>query len=275
MSGTLYIVATPIGHLADMTFRAVDTLKAVDWIACEDTRQTRKLLDHYGIDKPLISYHEHNERERSPQLIERLENGSSGALVSDAGTPLVSDPGYRLVNAAIERGVALVPIPGASAVIAALSVSGLPTDSFRFGGFLPRKSGERRSLLASLSADPATLVFYEAPHRMPEALADIADLMQDPTVVCARELTKIHEEILRGKASEVREILASRPAIKGEFTLLIAPRDLHEEHAGSPPETVRMLEAQGYSRMDAIKEAARRHGLPKREVYRLVESSES
>jgi len=256
-----------------MTYRAVDVLKAVDWIACEDTRQTRKLLDHFGITKPLVSYHEHNERERTIELAGRLAAGSSGALVSDAGTPLVSDPGFRLVREALDRGVQVVPIPGASAVIAALSVSGLPTDTFRFGGFLPRKTGERRSLLSSLAADPATLVFYEAPHRMPESLADIAEVMHDPDIVCARELTKIHEEILRGSASAVREILLSRPAIKGEFTLLIAPRPVASAPTETPQETVRNLESQGISRMDAIKQAARRHGLPKREVYKLVELS--
>jgi 16S rRNA (cytidine1402-2'-O)-methyltransferase len=269
--GTLYIVATPIGHLGDMTFRAVETLNSVDWIACEDTRQSRKLLDHYGITRPLLSYHEHNEQSRTAELIARIESGLSGALISDAGTPLVSDPGFRIVRAAIEHGIRVVPIPGACAAVTALSAAGLPSDVFRFCGFLPRKSGERQSLLAAAGAGQETLIFYEAPHRILESLEEIARLLGDPPIVAAREVTKMHEEFLRGRASEVHAQLAARPAIKGEFTLLIGPRDPLPLPEESIPDAVSRKEKEGLSRMDAIKTVARERGLSKRDVYRLVE----
>jgi 16S rRNA (cytidine1402-2'-O)-methyltransferase len=271
--GILYIVATPIGHLGDITYRAVETLRSVSWIACEDTRQTRKLLDHYAIDRPLLSYHEHNEQSRSAELVDRLLSGASGALVSDAGTPLVSDPGYRLVRAALENSIQVVPVPGPCAVLAALAASGLPTDAFRFCGFLPRKSGERRKLLTTVASDPATLAFYEAPHRVLESLADIAAALNDPPVVAARELTKLHEEFLRGRASEVAAQLSIRPSIKGEFTLLIGPRDPAPPPEESIPAAVLRKEKEGLSRMDAIKAVARERNLPKREVYRLFDSA--
>lgn len=271
--GILYLVATPIGHLGDISYRAVETLRSVAWIACEDTRHTRKLLDHYAIDRPLVSYHEHNEQPRSAELVDRLLSGSCGALVSDAGTPLVSDPGYRLVRAALESAIKVVPIPGPCAVVTALAASGLPSDAFRFGGFLPRKSGERRTLLSALAPDPATLAFYEAPHRVLESLEDIVATLNDPPVVAARELTKLHEEFLRGRASEVRAQLSSRPSIKGEFTLLIGPRDPAPPPDESIPDAVSRKEKEGLSRMDAIKAVARERNLPKREVYRLVDSS--
>lgn len=269
-AGTLFIVATPIGNLADITFRAVETLRAVDVIVCEDTRQTRKLLDHYEIRKPLVSLHEHNEATRTPELLRTLEHGESVALVSDAGTPLVSDPGFRLVSEAAKTGIPVVPIPGPSAAIAALSASGLATDSFRFGGFLPRKSGERRKLLASLRGDPATLVFYETPHRILEALADVAEVLSDPPVVAARELTKLHEELLRGSASGVLATLRQRATVKGEFTLLIGKSESQAGDHIPVSEAVRLLEAQGVHRMEAIKTVARERGLPKREIYKLV-----
>src|SRR4051812_45081648 len=192
MPGILYVVATPIGNLDDITYRAVNVLREADLIACEDTRQTRKLLDHFGIAKPALSYHEHNEEARTADLIGRLESGESIALVTDAGTPLVSDPGYRVVHAAAKRGITIVPVPGPSAAIAALSASGLPTDAFRFSGFAPPKSSQRRKLLESLADDPATVVFYEAPHRIVEMLDDIAAVMGSRPVVVAREITKIH-----------------------------------------------------------------------------------
>lgn len=271
VAGTLYVVATPIGNLGDMTYRAVETLRAVARIACEDTRQTRKLLDHFGIATPMLSYHEHNEAERSAELLDRLESGESLALVSDAGTPLISDPGYRLVRGAVERGIPVVPVPGVSAVVAALSASGLPSDAFRFCGFFPRKQGERRRLLESLAREEATLGFYEAPHRILETLQDLEETLGDPPVVLARELTKLHEEFLRGRASEVRAALERRDAIRGEMTVLVGRNDRKAESAETIEEMVARLVGQGLSRMDAIKAAARERGLPKREVYKLFE----
>jgi len=272
MPGTLYLVATPIGNLADITYRAVETLRAVAAIACEDTRQTRKLLNHYNIQRPLVSYHEHNEGPRTPALIARLSAGDDIALVSDAGTPLVSDPGYRLVNAAAEAGIPVVPIPGASALLCALSASGLPTDSFCFHGFLPRKSGERQRFLATLALSATVHVFYEAPHRILETLKDLEVVLGDPVVVVARELTKLHEEFLRGRASQVLPQLAGRDAVRGEFTLLVGPLSSADQAAEvTIPEEVTALEKAGMRRMDAIKEVARRRGLPKRAVYAEVE----
>src|SRR5579871_5527481 len=221
MSGTLYIVATPIGNLEDITLRALRTLRECDLVACEDTRQTRKLLDHAGISKPMVSYHEHNEAARTVELVEKLQSGSKIALVSDAGTPLISDPGYRLLVAAIDAGITVVPIPGVSAAVAALSASGLPPDSFRFCGFLPPRGGARKKALEEVANESATLIFYEAPHRIVEALEDIETVMGARKVVVAREITKMHEEFLRGTAAEIRTTLAARPSIKGEITILI------------------------------------------------------
>ncbi len=271
MAGTLYIVATPIGNLGDMTFRAVEVLKSVSRIACEDTRQTRKLLDHFGIGTPMVSYHEHNEAERAAELIGILEDGADLALVTDAGTPLVSDPGFRLVRAAVGQGIRVVPVPGVSAVITALSAAGLPSDAFRFCGFFPRKQGERRRLLEALAGDESTLAFYEAPHRIVESLRDIEETMGDPPVVLARELTKLHEEFLRGRASEVRAALESRDAIRGEMTVLIGKRDRVTNPVETIEQHVLRLEGSGLTRMDAIKAAAKERGLPKREVYKLFE----
>jgi 16S rRNA (cytidine1402-2'-O)-methyltransferase len=272
MPGILYLVATPIGNLADMTFRAVEVLKSVAAIACEDTRQTHKLLDHYSIEKPMLSYHEHNESERADSLVARMLAGEDLALVSDAGTPLISDPGYRLVSAAAAAGVRVVPIPGASAVLSALSASGLPTDSFCFHGFAPRKSGERQRLFGSLAGSESVHVFYESPHRVVETLADVDSSMGDPEVVVARELTKLHEEFLRGRASAVRATLESRDAVRGEFTLVIGKsQKASPADALTVVEEVRQLEGSGFGHMDAIKEVARRRGLPKREVYAQVE----
>src|SRR5262249_17432462 len=221
MPGPLYLVATPIGNLEDITYRAVRVLREAAVIACEDTRQTRKLLDHFHIHKPAVSYHEHNEAERTAELIVRLEGGETVALVSDAGMPLVSDPGYRLVRAAIEHGISVQPVPGPSASLAALAAAGLPTDAFHFGGFLPAKAGQRAQLLESLAGEQATLIFYEAPHRVLEALEAIEKVLGPRQVVVARELTKIHEEFLRGSAAEIRSQLAARDTVKGEITILI------------------------------------------------------
>jgi 16S rRNA (cytidine1402-2'-O)-methyltransferase len=267
MPGLLYLVATPIGNLEDLTYRAVRILNEADLIACEDTRHTRKLLDHYGIQKPTISYHEHNEAERTLDLVARLRAGAVIALVSDAGMPLVSDPGYRLVRAAIESGIPVQPVPGASAVVTALAASGLPTDSFFFGGFLPHKPGQRRKTLEELSENPSTLIFYEAPHRILETLGAIEELMGPRPVVVARELTKIHEEFLRGTAAEVRALLAGRDAVKGEITILIGKPMAPPPDDTPLSQAVNTLVRTGTPRMDAIKEVARRRGLSKREVY--------
>src|SRR5271167_1090534 len=204
----LYIVSTPIGDLEYITYRAVRLLKEADWVACEDTRTTRRLLDHYSIQTHMLSYHEHNEANRTEDLVARLEHGETGALVSDAGTPLLSDPGYRIVRAAVQAGIRIEALPGASALLAGLVVSGLPTDQFHFGGFLPPKQGQRTRVLESLRDEPATLIFYEAPHRILESLEDVADVLGDRETVVGRELTKLHEEVLRGTAAEIRETLA-------------------------------------------------------------------
>jgi len=267
MPGRLYLVATPIGNLEDITYRAVRVLGEVEVIACEDTRQTRKLLDHYGIAKPTISYHEHNEAGRAAELVERLVAGTSVALVSDAGMPLVSDPGYRLVRAAIEAGVPVEPVPGPSAALAALAASGLPTDAFHFAGFLPAKAGQRARALEALQDESATLIFYEAPHRVLEALDTIAEVLGPRPVVAARELTKVHEEYLRGTAAEVRDQLAARGSIKGEFTLLVGKAAAPAPDDRPIGEAVEELVRAGMARMDAIKQVARRRGLSKREVY--------
>ena len=270
MNGTLYIVATPIGNLEDITLRALRILREVDRIACEDTRQTRKLLDRHGISKPLLSYHEHNEAARAEQLLRQLEEGGKIALVSDAGTPLIADPGYRLVALARERGITVSPIPGASALTSALSASGLPTDSFYFGGFLPAKKSQRRKTLDEAKDCPATLVFYEAPHRILETLRDIAEVLGSRRVTLARELTKIHEEFLAGQASQLQEILAKRPAMKGELTLLIERGEWAAESEVPIEEAFDQLIAAGTSRMDAMKAVARERGLSKRDVYQKL-----
>jgi 16S rRNA (cytidine1402-2'-O)-methyltransferase len=268
VAGTLYLVSTPIGNLEDITLRALRVLREADLLACEDTRQTRKLLEHYGIRKAAISYHEHNEAERAEELLEKLNEGANVALVSDAGTPLVSDPGYRLVVRAAAAGVRVEPIPGPSAVLAALAASGLPTDEFHFGGFLPARSSRRRKALSRFKDEQATLIFYEAPHRIRETLEDIDAVFGARPVVLARELTKTHEEFLRGTASEL--LKAHFPA-KGEFTVLIgkaAARETVEEIAIEEAVAAR-IEA-GMDRMEAIKAVARERGLSKREVYRLA-----
>ncbi|MGC2480554.1 MAG: 16S rRNA (cytidine(1402)-2'-O)-methyltransferase, partial [Candidatus Sulfotelmatobacter sp.] len=212
----LYLVATPIGNLEDITLRALRMLKEVDQIACEDTRQTQKLLNHYGITTRTISYHEHNEMTRAAELVKEMQEGASVALVTDAGMPGISDPGYRLISLAIRHHVPVVPIPGASAFLAALVASGLPTDSFRFSGFLPAKRGERRAALESIRTSPRTQVFYEAPHRIIEALVDVCEVLGNARhVVIAREVTKLHEEFLRGRAGEILEALQARDAERG------------------------------------------------------------
>ena len=276
MSGTLYIVSTPIGHLEDITLRAVRVLKEAALIACEDTRHTRKLLDHFGIVKPLVSYHEHNEAARAAELVESLQAGTAVALVSDAGTPLLSDPGYRLVAAALDAGIPVVPVPGASAALGALAASGLATDAFRFCGFLPPKPASRRRALEALRDQDCTLIFYEAPHRILATLEDVESVFGTRPIALARELTKVHEEFLRGTAAEVRGQLASRASVKGEITLLIGKPDSagaaasEEARPEEAEQEVRALERQGITRMEAIKQVAKARGIPKRELYRRV-----
>jgi len=271
LSGTLYLVGTPIGNLEDITFRAVRVLKQVDLIACEDTRQTRKLLNHYEIGTPAISYHQHNERERSRELIEKLLGGSSLALVSDAGMPLISDPGYSLVRAAIDGGVRVEAVPGPSALLAALAASGLAAGAFHFGGFLPAKSGQRLRALEALRGETDTWVFFEAPHRILETLTAIAEVLGGRPVVVARELTKIHEEFLRGPADAIRTALAARDAVRGEITLLIGGHTGAAEDSTPLAEAVETCLSEGMSRMQAIKTVAQRRGLPKRAVYAELE----
>jgi 16S rRNA (cytidine1402-2'-O)-methyltransferase len=268
LAGTLFIVATPIGNLEDITYRAVRVLSEVDKIACEDTRQTRKLLERYGIRTPMVSYHEHNERARSEELVGELRAGKNIALVSDAGTPLVSDPGYRLVKSAREEGIPVSPVPGPAALVAGLSASGLPTDAFVFLGFLPPKKGQRRKVLETWKASEATLVFYEAPHRIIETLQDIENALGPREVVLARELTKVHEEFLRGTAADLREALAQRPALKGEITLMVGKPEAVEPDDQPIESAVSKLVEAGVPRMEALKTVARRRGLSKREVYK-------
>ncbi len=272
-SGILYIVATPIGNLEDITLRAIRILKESNLIACEDTRQTRKLLDHFGIQKRTVSYHDHNETPRAADLIERLKAGETISLVSDAGTPLISDPGYRLVSAALAAGITVTPIPGPSATLTALAASGLATDSFRFCGFFPPKTTQRRKLLEDLSHESCTLIFYEAPHRILHALEDITAVLGTREIVVARELTKLHEEFLRGTAAEVHATLSGRPVVRGEITLLIGKASEPQPDETPLADAVRALELQGVPHMEAIKQVAKSRGLPKREVYRTLTSA--
>lgn len=270
MAGVLYLVATPIGNLEDITLRALRILREqVAVIACEDTRQTQKLLEHFEIRKPMLSYHEHNEAARAVEIVDRLEQGESVAIVSDAGTPLVSDPGYRAVVAAVEAGCQVVALPGASAGLVALAASGLPVDQFRFIGFLPHKTHARKQIFESLKSEAATVVAYESPHRILDSLADMAEVLGSRRVVLGRELTKLHEEFLRGTAAEIHAKLAARDSVKGEITLVIGRAEEQLEQ-GDPKELVARLEQQGMERMEAIKAAAKQMGLPKREVYRLA-----
>jgi 16S rRNA (cytidine1402-2'-O)-methyltransferase len=276
----LYLVATPIGNLEDITLRAVRLLKEVDVIACEDTRQTQKLLNHYGITTRTISYHEHNEITRSAELVKEMQEGASVALVTDAGMPGISDPGFRLISLAIRHHVPVVPIPGASAFLSALVASGLPTDSFRFSGFLPAKRGERRAALEAIRTSPRTQVFYEAPHRIVEALADVCEVLGDARhVVIAREVTKLHEEFLRGRASEVLETLTARDGVKGEITLLIGKAEEAESQvAATPRASVRqrveqIMTEEKVDEKAALKKVAKERGISKSEAYRELQRS--
>ncbi|MGA7291031.1 MAG: 16S rRNA (cytidine(1402)-2'-O)-methyltransferase [Terriglobales bacterium] len=272
---SLYLIATPIGNLEDITLRALRVLKEVDLIACEDTRQTLKLLSHYGIQTRLVSYHEHNEMTKASELVVDLEGGAKIALVTDAGMPGISDPGFRLIALAIRHHVPVIPIPGASAFLAALVASGLPTDSFRFSGFLPAKAGQRRKLLESIRESPRTQVFYEAPHRLLETLADVVEVLGESRhIVVAREVTKLHEEFLRGRAGEILEKLKARGDVKGEITLLIAKAE--DGETGSSTSDVisvaqRVREIIATDQVDekaALKKVAKERGIGKSEAYR-------
>jgi 16S rRNA (cytidine1402-2'-O)-methyltransferase len=273
--GKLYVVGTPIGNLEDITFRAIRTLREVDLIACEDTRRTQQLLNHYSIQTPTISYHEHNEMTRAPELVIQLEQGSQIALVSDAGMPVISDPGFHLVGLAIRHNIPVIPVPGASAFLAALAAAGLPVDKFRFLGFLPSRKLARRKALAELKASPKTLVFYEAPQRVLDMLDDVREILADPPVAVAREVTKIHEEFLRGSASEVLGRLKKKP-VKGEITVLVAPQltsNGASPRAGSIRQEVERVAAeQGLDVRHALKIVARARGISKSEAYRLWQS---
>lgn len=275
----LYLVATPIGNLEDITLRAVRVLKEADVIACEDTRQTQKLLNHYGIATRTTSYHEHNELTRAPELVLDLEQGARIALVTDAGMPGISDPGFRLIGLAIRHHVPVVPIPGASAFLAALVASGLPTDSFRFSGFLPAKQGQRRALLESVRDSPQTQVFYDAPHRVKEALEDIVEVLgASRHVVVAREVTKLHEEFLRGHAGDVLETLKTRGDVKGEITLIIGKAEEAEKRAAPSRASVRqrLEQAMNDEKLDekaALKKIAKEMGVSKSEAYRELQRS--
>jgi|SRR5579872_369943 len=275
----LYLVATPIGNLEDISFRAVRVLKQVDVIACEDTRQTQKLLNHYAVTTRTTSYHEHNEITRAAELVRELEQGARIALVTDAGMPGISDPGFRLISLAIQHHVPVIPIPGASAFLAALVASGLPTDAFRFSGFLPAKRGQRRAFLESIRDSPRTQVAYEAPHRVKEALADIVEVLgKEREVVIARELTKLHEEFLRGRAGELLRKLEERDEVKGEITLLIAKADENSPRPESVNTNVRqrldqIMAAENLDEKAALKKLAKEMGISKSEAYRALQRS--
>jgi len=274
----LYLVATPIGNLEDITLRALRILKEVDLIACEDTRQTQKLLNHYGIEKRTVSYHEHNEMTRAAELIVDVERGASIALVTDAGMPGISDPGFRLIALAIRHHVPVVPVPGATAFLAALVASGLPTDSFRFSGFLPPKRGKRREVLETIMGSPRTQVFYEAPHRLLETMEDIVQVLGlNRQVVIAREVTKLHEEFLRGRAGELLERLRERGEVKGEITLLIGKsEDSIQSAAAKVGVRSRLKQIMSDEQVDekaALKKIAKELGVSKSEAYRELQRS--
>jgi 16S rRNA (cytidine1402-2'-O)-methyltransferase len=274
--GTLFIVATPIGNLEDITQRALRVLREADLIACEDTRHTRKLLNHFAIKTATISYHEHNEQERAEELCQALESGKNVALVSDAGTPLISDPGFRIVQAAVDRGISVVPIPGASAVITALSVSGLRTDQFLFAGFLPARTGARRAKLNELRTVVGTLIFYEAPHRIKATLKEALDVFGDRQAVIARELTKLHEEFARGTLSELVEKFLQNETPRGEMVLIISGQAAELPFPSTTDPNVRLgermeqLEGEGLDQKSALKQAAKELGMKRADAYRMM-----
>ena len=272
MPGTLYLVATPIGNLDDITLRAMKVLGDVNLIACEDTRHTRKLLTHFGINTRTISYHEHNERERAVELLERLKSGDSIAVVSDAGTPGISDPGFRLVQLAIENDIPVVPVPGAAAFVNALVASGITADEFFFAGFLPSRATARRAKLKELQAVPATLILYEAPHRLAASLRDASEILGQRGAVVARELTKVHEEFARGTLAELAGRFGSEN-VRGEIVLVIERASAETETVftnRSVSDLVDSLESEGMDHRAALKKAARELGLTRDEAYRRL-----
>lgn len=267
MPGTLYIMATPIGNLEDMTFRAVRILGEVDLIAAEDTRHSLKLLNHFGIAKPLTSYFDHNQQFKGERILQALRLEKNVALISDAGTPCISDPGFNLVRAAVAEGIAVIPIPGPCAAVTALSASGLPSDTFTFAGFPPARQGKRRAFLNTMAPVPGTLVFYEAPHRLEETLRDIREVMGERQVVVARELTKIYEEFIRGTVGEVQAKVA-QGKVRGEVVILVAPGEAAPEEALALPELLgRLLRDEGMTVKDAAKKAAEMTGVPRNAAY--------
>lgn len=280
--GGLFVVGTPIGNLEDITLRALRTLREADLIACEDTRQTQKLLNHFEIGTRTTSYHEHNEIIKAAALVRRMEEGMRIALVTDAGMPGISDPGYRLVELSIRKGIPVTPVPGPSAAVAALAVSGLPTHTFQFVGFLPPKQTQRRRLLEQLVGSPATTIAFESPRRILAALGDVRTVLGERAVAVAREMTKLHEEFLRGACSEVIAMLEQRASVPGEITLLIGPRGAGGPASEQTRESVRellvkervqqLMDEQGVSRMEALKILARERGISKSEAYRQFES---
>jgi len=267
--GTLFVVGTPIGNKDDITLRALNTLKKVDLVAAEDTRLTGRFLSRHGIQVPLVSYHEHNESQRTADLIQRLRAGISIALLSSAGTPTLSDPGYRLIEAAISSGVPVVPIPGVSAAITALSVAGLATDAFVFIGFPAKKKGKRLKQLQALAAETRTLIFYESPRRILAFLEDIAEIMGDRNAVLGREMTKLHEEFIRGAVSDIVKVLSGRAVIKGECTLLLEGREKEETVSFEVLEEHirKALKSKSASLTDMSKEIAKKYGVPKNRIY--------
>ena len=271
-SGVLYVVATPIGNREDITLRALNTLKEVDLVAAEDTRKSGSLLAHYRIKNRLISFHEHNEKKRTPELIAKLLDGMTIALVSDAGTPSVSDPGYRLIEAAIANSIKVIPIPGVSAATTAMSVSGLPTDSFVFVGFAPKKKGKRLTFLTELSAERRPLIFYESPRRVLSLMEEIISCMGDRNAMLAREMTKLHEEFIRGRVSHILKTIGTRPAIKGECTLVVAGNETPERIDAAIVETEikTALQDGQNSPSEIARTIAKKYGLSKNEVYDLA-----
>ena len=270
-SGRLYIVGTPIGNLEDMTFRAVQTLQDVDLIAAEDTRHTGKLLQHFQVKTPQVSYHEHNRTSRIPELIKQLQEGKALALVSDAGMPGISDPGYELVKACVEASIVVVPIPGATAAITALSAAGLPTDKFVFEGFLPPKTNQRRECLELLKTESRTLIFYESPHRLRATLQDFAEIFGERQIVLARELTKFYEEFWRGTVEEACHYYQQKEP-QGEYTLIVAGA-VQDENQLTEVEVKAELEkmlAQGITRSQASRELAELTSLPRKQIYQLA-----
>jgi 16S rRNA (cytidine1402-2'-O)-methyltransferase len=279
VSGCLYVVSTPIGNLEDISLRALGMLKEADAIACEDTRRTLKLLSHFDISKRLVSYHEHNEVTRAPEIVIELEQGAKIALVTDAGTPTISDPGYRLVNLCLRHGIQVVPVPGASALLAAIAAAGMPIEEFVFAGFLPSRPTERRKALRELAAQPRTLALYEAPHRLLDTLEDALELLGNRPAVIAREVTKIYEEFVRGHLEDLVAAAREKPP-RGEITLLIGPPDGHAQHAdngttaaNAVPLARRVDEIMRERKLDrkaALKVAARERGLTRREAYKQL-----